>query len=132
MAPKVLVVDDNQELLSLLTQLFEDAGYEVVGAGKGKQALELARATPPAVAVLDVLLPDMMGYALAEGLRQEFPHLPLFFMTGVFKGGKQALDARQKYNALGYFEKPFAADKLLEAVSKVVAPEKRTAGSIED
>ena len=38
MAPRILVVDDNQELLSLLTQLFEDAGYEVSAASRGKQA----------------------------------------------------------------------------------------------
>src|SRR5690242_3741161 len=65
MAPRILVVDDNQELLSLLTQLFEDAGYEVVGASRGKQGLDAARAHPPGVAVLDILLPDMMGYQLA-------------------------------------------------------------------
>jgi two-component system OmpR family response regulator len=132
MAPKILVVDDNQELLSLLTQLFEDAGYQVLGAGKGKQALELARTGGPALAVLDVLLPDMMGYALAEGLRKDLPQLPIIFMTGVFKGGKHALEARQKFNALAYFEKPFEADKLLEAIGKVVAPEKKAADSIED
>jgi two-component system, OmpR family, response regulator len=132
MAPKILLVDDNQELLSLLTQLFEEAGYEVLGAGKGKQALELARSDSPALAVLDVLLPDMMGYVLAEGLRKEFPKLPIIFMTGVFKGGKHALEARQKYQA-SYFEKPFEADKLLEAAAKLVPPEKKPqADSIED
>ena len=45
MAPKILVVDDNQELLSLLTQLLEDAGFKVMAAVKGKTALELARDT---------------------------------------------------------------------------------------
>jgi two-component system OmpR family response regulator len=132
MAPKLLVVDDNQELLSLLTQLFEEAGYEVLSAGKGRQALELAKGTAPAAAVLDVLLPDMMGYLLADGLRKENPKLPIIFMTGVFKGGKHALDARQKYGA-SYFEKPFEAEKLLAAVAKLVPPEKRPiAASIED
>lgn len=119
MAPRILVVDDNQELLTLLTQLFEDAGYEVVGASKGKQAVEVARAKPPAVAVLDILLPDMMGYHLADTLRQEQPQLPLLFITGVFKGGKHALEARQKYAAAGYFEKPFEAARLLEVVQRL-------------
>jgi CheY-like chemotaxis protein len=125
MAPRILVVDDNQELLTLLTQLFEDAGYEVVGASKGKQAVEVARAKPPTVAVLDILLPDMMGYHLADTLRQEQPQLPLLFITGVFKGGKHALEARQKYAAAGYFEKPFEAAKLLEAVRKLRPTEKQ-------
>ena len=125
MAPRILVVDDNQELLSLLTQLFEDAGYEVLAASRGKQALEAARLQPPGVAVLDILLPDMMGYHLADSLRKEQPQLPLLFITGVFKGGKHALEARQKYAAAGYFEKPFEAQKLLEAVAKLLPAEKR-------
>jgi CheY-like chemotaxis protein len=125
MAPRILVVDDNQELLSLLTQLFEDAGYEVSGANRGKQAIELARAQLPAAAVIDILLPDMMGYHLADTLRKEQPQLPLLFITGVFKGGKHAIEARQKYAAAGYFEKPFEAQKLLEAVGKLVPMEKK-------
>ena len=125
MAPRILVVDDNQELLSLLTQLFEDAGYEVLSASRGKQALEVVRLEPPGVAVLDILLPDMMGYHLADALRKEQPQLPLLFITGVFKGGKHALEARQKYAAAGYFEKPFEAQKLLEAVAKLLPAQKR-------
>jgi two-component system, OmpR family, response regulator len=134
MAPRILVVDDNQELLTLLTQLFEDAGYEVVGAIKGKQAVEVSRAQPPAVAVLDILLPDMMGYHLADALRKDQPQLPLIFITGVFKGGKHAMEARQKYAAAGYFEKPFEAAKLLEAVQKLVPVQKQapTAASLQD
>nr|AYM52318.1 response regulator receiver domain protein [Hyalangium minutum] len=125
MAPRILVVDDNQELLSLLTQLFEDAGYEVSAASRGKQATELAKGQALSAAVIDVLLPDMMGYHLADALRKEQPQLPLLFITGVFKGGKHAIEARQKYAAAGYFEKPFEAQKLLEAVAKLVPPEKK-------
>ncbi|KFE68865.1 response regulator [Hyalangium minutum] len=125
MAPRILVVDDNQELLSLLTQLFEDAGYEVSAASRGKQATELAKGQALSAAVIDVLLPDMMGYHLADALRKEQPQVPLLFITGVFKGGKHAIEARQKYAAAGYFEKPFEAQKLLEAVAKLVPPEKK-------
>ncbi|WP_224361564.1 response regulator [Hyalangium versicolor] len=125
MAPRILVVDDNQELLSLLTQLFEDAGYEVTAASRGRQAVDTAKNQPPAAAVIDILLPDMMGYHLADSLRKEQPQLPLIFITGVFKGGKHAIEARQKYAAAGYFEKPFEAQKLLEAVAKLVPPEKK-------
>lgn len=135
MAPKILVVDDNQELLSLLTTLFEDAGYQVVAATKGKQALDVAKGQKPQAAVLDILLPDMMGHQLAEGLRKESPNIPLIFVTGVFKGGKHSTEARNKFNAAGYFEKPFEASKLLEAVQKLLPAEKprqEAASSIED
>lgn len=122
MAPRILVVDDNQELLSLLTRLFEQAGYAVMAATRGKQALDLALGQPPALAVLDILLPDMMGQQLADGLRKGQPNLPLIFITGVFKAGRHALEARNKYKA-GYFEKPFEGHKLLEAVGRIVPAE---------
>jgi two-component system, OmpR family, response regulator len=133
MAPRILVVDDNQELLTLLTQLFEEAGYSVAAAVRGKQGLELARATPPEIAILDILLPDMMGYHVADMLRKERPNLPLVFVTGVFKGGRHAVEARQKYDAAAYFEKPFEAHKLLQAVAAIVPPGKKPeAPSAED
>lgn len=125
MASPILLVDDNQELLKLLVQLFEDAGHQVISAARGRQAIDVCRSQPPALAVLDVLLPDMTGYSLADALRKQNPNLPLIFITGVFKAGRHALDARQKYSVLAYFEKPFDSKKLLEAVAKVIPPERR-------
>ncbi len=120
--PRILVVDDNVELLSLLTHLFEDAGYDVVAASKGKQALELIRQQPPALACLDILLPDVMGYAVAEALRKAHPGVPYVFVTGVFKGSKHAAQGQSKHGAAAYFEKPFEAKKLLAAVAALVPP----------
>ncbi len=119
MPPTLLVVDDNKELLAVLTQLLEDSGYTVAGFPKGKPALEAARTMKPAVAILDVLLPDMMGHPLAEALRELHPNIPVIFMTGVFKGGKHAVDARVKFGTTHYFEKPFDAKKLIEAVQSL-------------
>ncbi len=124
-APKVLIVDDNQELLNLLARLFNDAGYQVLSAGKGKAALDLARSEKPALAVLDILLPDMMGYHLAEAIRRD-QNVPVIFLTGVFKGGKHAAEAKAKYGAVAYFEKPFEAHKLLETARSLVTPEPPT------
>jgi len=131
--PKILVVDDNVELLTLLTQLFEEAGYSVLSATKGRAAVEVVKGQKPQAAIIDILLPDMMGYHLADQLRKEHPALPLVFITGVFKGGRHAVEAKQKYSAAGYFEKPFEAAKLIDAMAKLVPPEKRAAASsIED
>src|SRR5262252_4955823 len=132
MRPRLLVVDDNLELLSLLTHLFEDAGYDVVSASKAKQALDVARANAPALAVLDVLLPDQMGYHLADQLRKDFPQLPVIFVTGVFKGGKHAADAKAKHGAVAWFEKPFEARKLLQAVAQHVPATPSSTGGTEE
>jgi CheY-like chemotaxis protein len=122
-APKILVVDDNQELLRLLCQILEDAGYQVISAPKGRTGLDLAREQKPGLAVLDILLPDMMGYHLADTLRKE-QNIPIILLTGVFKGGKHAADAKTKYGVVGYFEKPFEAAKLLAAIAEFVPPQK--------
>ncbi len=119
--PKILLVDDNTELLALLAKMLEDAGYTPMPFSRGKPAIEKARLDRPALAVLDVLLPDIMGYEVAAVCRKEFS-IPVVFITGVFKGGRHASDAKAKYEALEYFEKPFEASRLLEAIGRVVKP----------
>src|SRR5712671_4522439 len=114
--PRILVVDDNAELLTLLSSSFEEAGYAVQTAARGRSALDLARKEKPDLVVLDVLLPDLMGYDVAEGLKRL--RIPFIFMSGVHKGGKSAADAKGKYGALAYFEKPFERRALLDEVRK--------------
>jgi CheY-like chemotaxis protein len=130
--PLILVVDDNQELLVLMTRLFEQAGYQVISASRGKQGVESGRLKAPELAVIDILLPDMMGQQVAEALRQDNPKIPLIFVTGVFKAGRHAIDARNKFGPVGYFEKPFEGEKLLEAVRKILPIEKPIAEVAED
>jgi two-component system, OmpR family, response regulator len=111
---KILLVDDNQELLTLIGRLIEAEGWTAVPASKGRTAIDKLKAEQPAAAVVDVLLPDMMGYDVAHALRNA--GVPFVFMTGVFKGGRAATDARTQHGAAGYFEKPFEARKLVDAL----------------
>jgi CheY-like chemotaxis protein len=119
--PKILIVDDNTELANLLAKLLEDAGYSPTCLPRGKPAIEKLRSDKPSLAIVDVLLPDVMGYEVAAVCRDEL-HIPVVFITGVFKGGRNALEAKTKYQALDYFEKPFEAQKLLEVVTRAVKP----------
>lgn len=120
--PTILVVDDNKELVALLTSLFEEAGYSVVGANKGRPAVELGKSEPIAVALVDMLLPDMMGYHVGEGLLAARPELKLIFMTGVFKGARHSKEAMERFPGAMFIEKPFDAKKLLETVKELVPP----------
>ena len=115
-APRILVVDDNPELLTLLSSAFEEAGYSVLTAPRGRTALDLARKEKPVLAVIDILLPDLMGYDVAEALKRL--RVPFIFMSGVHKGGKASTMALDRYGALAFFEKPFDRRKLLDAVRK--------------
>lgn len=123
---KILLVDDNQELLTLLARLVEAEGWIPVTVTRGKAAIDKIAAERPAAAVVDVLLPDMMGYDVAQALRNAA--VPFVFMTGVFKGGRAASDARAQQGAAGYFEKPFEAKKLVDALRVLVPQGTRAAG----
>lgn len=118
MAPKVLIVDDNAELVGLLSRVFEDAGYVVVQAQRARQGLEKAKTEQPDVAIVDVLLPDVMGYEVAALLKQL--SVPFIMVSGVFKGGRHSQDAQVRHGASAYFEKPFAIERLVEKVGSLV------------
>ncbi len=125
--PTILVIDDNNELVVLLTTLFESAGYTVVGANKGRAGIEAAKTSSPALVVIDLLLPDMMGYAVAEAIRGAVPDVPLIFISGVFRGAKHANESGARFPGAKYFEKPFDAKKLLAQVTQTVPPPAVTA-----
>ncbi len=128
MRHKILIVDDNQELLRLLARLMEAEGFEAVACNRGRAALEaLAESPKPAVAVVDVLLPDMLGYEVGARLRKE--GVPFLFMTGIFKGSRTASEARVQHGAAGWFEKPFEARRLVQAVRGLLPGAQSSAAS---
>jgi CheY-like chemotaxis protein len=122
--PRILLVDDNVELVKLLARLVEAEGWVAVTAMRGRAGLEEIANHPPAAAVIDVLLPDMMGYELGAALRKA--SIPYVFMTGVLKGGRAASEARAQHGAAGYFEKPFPGKKLVDALRALLPPEPPT------
>src|SRR2546428_12443075 len=113
-APRILVVDDNPELLTLLSSSFEEAGYLVFTAARGRTALDLAKKEKPALAVVDVLLPDLMGFDVAEALKRL--RIPFVLMSGVHKGGNAPTMAISRHGALAFFAKPFQPGALVAAV----------------
>ncbi len=119
-APTILLVDDNVELVDLLGQVLEEAGYRVKSFHRGRPALESIAADPPDLGVIDLLLPDILGYEVGRELGAR--GIPFLFITGVFKGGRHALEAARKHGCAGYFEKPFDTDRLLEAIGRLAPP----------
>jgi CheY-like chemotaxis protein len=111
---RILLVDDNQVLIALLARMLEAEGLVPILALRGKAAIDKIAQERPDAAVVDVLLPDMMGYEVGAALRKA--KIPFVFMTGVFKGGKAATEAKTQHGAAGYFEKPFDAKKLVETL----------------
>ena len=114
---RILIVDDDLELLELVSTTLESAGFTIDAVTSGLEALEITRgAKRPDVVVLDVQLPGMSGYEICRELRDEFGEsLPILFVSG-FR--TEALDrvAGLLVGADDYLVKPFAPDELIGRV----------------
>jgi CheY-like chemotaxis protein len=111
--PTVLVADDNRGFAELLRALLEDAGHNVVTAYSGLAAIAAVEQNPIDVAVLDVLIPEISGDAVAQRLRQSQPGLPIALMTG---SGSDFT----KGQGLPVLHKPFTKEDLIETVDRLL------------
>ncbi len=78
---KILVVDDEKNILKLYKEELEDEGYNVVTANSGKEALEVFRVEEPDIVTLDIMIPDINGLQLLKQLKQEKPQTPVIMLT---------------------------------------------------
>jgi DNA-binding response OmpR family regulator len=102
---RVLVVDDDPAVTSLLRRGLAYEGYEVDIAASGKEALEIARERPPTLVVLDIMMPGMDGIELCQRLRAADESLPVLFLTAKDAPSDQVLGLDA--GADDYVTKPF-------------------------
>jgi two-component system KDP operon response regulator KdpE len=122
-APRILVCDDEPQILRALKVILRDAGYEAVTAGSGEEALDRAAVKPPEAAILDLMLPDIDGVEVTRRLR-EWSGMPIVVLSAVGEEDRkvEALAA----GADDYVTKPFGPRELvarLEAVLRRAQPE---------
>jgi len=118
---RVLVVEDNDDLRSLLEDVLDDAGFEVVAVANGAEGLELARSWRPAAIVLDLMMPVMDGAAFLRE-RDRVPGLaavPVLVLTA-HPYHYQVLDG---LNPMAVLRKPYDVDELIAAVQALCAGE---------
>lgn len=113
---RLLIVEDNLELASLMVAAAQSRGHTAKAAHTGEEALALLRPKAFDAAVVDLLLPDMRGTELLTALK---PHaIPAIAISGVFKGDRLAREATSVYGAVEFFAKPFELDALLDAIEQ--------------
>lgn len=81
MNPRILLVEDNEELAAGIRHNLELEGYDVVCASDGRQGLETARKHPPDLLILDVMLPSMDGFQILRALRNDHFSRPVLMLT---------------------------------------------------
>jgi CheY-like chemotaxis protein len=80
-SPTVLVVDDNEDMVYIVTRLLSSHGLNVLGAINGPECLAIVRSRPVDVVILDVMMPGMDGLEVCRRLKQISPSLPVIFLT---------------------------------------------------
>jgi DNA-binding NarL/FixJ family response regulator len=116
----ILIVDDDDLLRTLLSELLVEAGYDVRAAATGAEAVAALEHEQPAVAILDVCLPDLSGYEICRRLGERYhSHVPILFVSGE---RTEAVDrvAGLLIGGDDYLVKPFAPDELLARVAVLV------------
>ncbi len=113
----VLVVDDEDDLRELLVEVLLEAGYRVLAANAGDEALRLMRASPPAFVVMDLVMPRMTGYTLAEEMEND-PLLREIPFCVISASTFQPTPERAEC----VIRKPFQTAELLSAVARHVQP----------
>jgi two-component system, OmpR family, KDP operon response regulator KdpE len=108
--PRVLVVDDEPQIVRALKVVLREAGFEAVPAETGSEALDLAAVRPPDAAIVDLVLPDLDGIALTRTLR-EWSEMPILVLSAV--GEEEQKVRALEAGADDYITKPFGARELV-------------------
>jgi DNA-binding response OmpR family regulator len=123
---KILVVDDDPDLLELLKMSLEGAGFSVITAMNGLEALESARSArpPPDLILLDLVLPEMDGFTICEILRKDrtTAAIPVILLTGLTSQFNRL--AGLESGANDYVTKPVNPDELLARIRALLRSKK--------
>jgi two-component system, OmpR family, response regulator len=115
---RLLVVEDEEMILELLSGSLRFAGFDVVTAVSGAQALRAVTASRPDLVLLDVMLPDGDGFDVVRRLRSSGPDVPVIFVTA--RDGVHERVAGLALGADDYVTKPFSLDEVLERIRAVL------------
>lgn len=119
-SPSVLVVDDDPEIVAMLSTRLENRGYRVLTANDGNEALESARRNRPKLMVLDVMMPHKTGWEVARALKQDpvTEGIKIVMLTAI---GEQMNEMTSPlYGADAHFDKPFDFAALERTIAELM------------
>jgi DNA-binding response OmpR family regulator len=123
--PKVLLIEDEPALGMIVRDSLVYRGFTVFYAETGIQGLEQFREHRPDILVVDVMMPDMDGFTMAEHVRRDDPDIPIMFLTA----RSQTADVVRGFELGGndYLKKPFSLDELIVRIHALLRPRKQRA-----
>ena len=129
---KILIVDDERDIVKALMIRLQGAGYDVVAAFDGAQGIFMAHKEKPDLIILDIRMPAGDGFSVAQRLRRSTHTftIPVIFLTG-----SPEASAEEKARALGarfYIKKPYDPEELLDAIKRALETDSEPALDLED
>jgi len=119
-ARRILLVDDDAEILESMKAVLESRGYAILVARDGNQGLAMAEQEAPDLVVLDMMMPKRSGFLVLEKLRRGNPHPVRVIMITANEGSRHKAYA-ELLGVDDYIRKPFAMDRLLESVDRLLS-----------
>lgn len=117
---RILVVDDEIDILKVIKLQLETFGYDVITATDGLDGLNIARREKPDLIILDIMMPKMSGYKVARFLKfdEEFKNIPIIMLSGL--SGDADKSTGTETGADVYLIKPFGSQELLDTIRKLL------------
>jgi len=116
---KILIVDDEPNILLSLEFLFKKEGYQVFIARDGAEALELVERSLPQAIILDIMMPKVDGYEVCQYLKQKHAEMKIIFLTA--KSKEQDMAKGLEMGADLYLTKPFSNKNLVSKVKELIS-----------
>ena len=131
MPDKILVVDDDPDILDSVAMILESQGYEVVTARDGIEGMATLKAENPDLMILDLMMPKMDGFAVCKELQDprwsKYKNIPILLLTSVREEASRRryeLETGLELDVDDYVEKPMSPDVLLERVNRLIKKKK--------
>ena len=123
---KILVIDDEQDLVEVVRFRLKANGYDVIVAYNGKDGLEKARTQNPALIILDLMLPEIDGYKICRMLKfdKKYKHIPIIIFTARAQEDDKKMG--EQTGADAYVTKPFEPDKLISIINEMLEKQSKT------
>ncbi|QAT17107.1 response regulator [Candidatus Velamenicoccus archaeovorus] len=120
---KLLIVDDEPDVLKLLGERLAKAGYEVIKASCGKEAVALAQKKTPDLIILDIAMPGMDGSEVAGILRKDAKtkDIPILFLTCLYTKREEQTEGHELGHNF-FLAKPYDPKELLEEIHRLIGP----------
>ncbi len=119
---KVLVIDDEREILLLLEQILKEEGFKVLTARDGKEGFEMFRKERPSLIVTDAMLPKLHGFELSRMIKEESGQKArIMILTAVYKKYKYKAKIQDEYKVDEYLDKPFQIAEFLDAFYRMAS-----------